>query len=379
MTAPVEAVSPHPIHLADNAIYPLRLAEGGWLLIDAGPDIEGGVPPGAAEASTWELAVAQAAAIGFAPAEVRAVLVTHGHIDHAGLAHRWAGAGNGARILVGRGDVAAVAGGQAWQEAQRQRRIRELARHGCPRAILEEFGAWGRAALSGWKWEPPPERSIDAVEDGAELALAGGARLRVIAAPGHTPGNLVALLLPRGGDRHGEESAGALFTGDTLLPTTVPTPGLHFPSEHGDPTAGHADGESTRWPSLPPFLASVGRLRTLFDGGAVRRVLPGHGTPVEGAAVVERLFTRFETHHARRARRIRAVLAGDAGGPPDGLTAYEVARGLFPHLPPARTGQAMTEVIGHLDVLLASGEAVGEGGTDGAVPVRYRLRAERRA
>jgi hypothetical protein len=39
-------------------------------------------------------------------------------------------------------------------------------------------------------------------------------------------------------------------------------------------------------------------------------------------------------------------------------SAYGIARRLFPHLPAARVGQAMTEVIGHLDVLLAAGEAI---------------------
>jgi glyoxylase-like metal-dependent hydrolase (beta-lactamase superfamily II) len=80
---------PFTIPPAGNTIYALRLQAGGVLLIDAGPDID----------DTWELAVAQAAVHGFAPSEVRTVLITHHHIDHAGLAALWAEAG--ARILVG--------------------------------------------------------------------------------------------------------------------------------------------------------------------------------------------------------------------------------------------------------------------------------------
>ena len=56
--------------LAGNVIYPLPLAEGGTLLVDAGPDVEG----------TWEVASA-----AVAPSEVRVVLITHAHVDHAGL------------------------------------------------------------------------------------------------------------------------------------------------------------------------------------------------------------------------------------------------------------------------------------------------------
>src|SRR5690606_13093036 len=116
----------------------------------------------------------------------------------------------------------------------------------------------------------------EAVDDGATFGLADGGTLRVLAAPGHTPGNLVAFI-------EGGPHEGTLFSGDTLLPTTIPTPGLHFPEGADRP----------RWPSLPPFLDSVARLRGL----SVRRILPGHGEAVDEPG---RLFARFEAHHAKR-------------------------------------------------------------------------------
>jgi glyoxylase-like metal-dependent hydrolase (beta-lactamase superfamily II) len=136
-----------------------------------------------------------------------------------------------------------------------------------------------------------------------------------------------------GGD--GGRAGLELCSGDTLLPDTIPTPGLHFPA--------WAEGE--RWPSLPPFLASVEALRGLD----VRRLLPGHGAAVEAPA---RLFERFEAHHARRASRLRALLDER----PD--SAFGLARRMFRRLPEERLGQALTELIGHLDVLVASGDAV---------------------
>ncbi|MYI82774.1 MAG: hypothetical protein F4056_05530 [Chloroflexi bacterium] len=154
----------------------------------------------------------------------------------------------------------------------------------------------------------------------------------MVAAPGHTPGNLVAFV----------EATGDLYSGDTLLPDTTPTPGLHFPA-----AADGAPGE--RWRSLPPFVASVERLRGL----GVRRVLPGHGAPVEGEAA-ERLFVRFERHHARRSALVRALLDERAD------SAFGLVRRLFPHLPDARIAQALAELIGQLDVLVARGEAIAE-------------------
>lgn len=320
---------PISIALGGNTIYALRLAEGGVLLVDAGPDIEG----------TWELAMEQAAGHGFVPPDVRAVLVTHYHIDHAGLAVRWAEAG--ARVLAGAMDVPAVVGGRGWYEARTPLRLDTLRRHGCPREVIEAQEE--QAARREYRWEPCPERSVRPVADGTAFPLEGGATLRVVSAPGHTPGNFVCWVA----------ETGDLYSGDTLLPATIPTPGLHFPG--GADGADGADGP--RWPSLPPFLRSVRRLRAL----PARRILPGHGAAVEEP---ERLFERFEAHHARRSRQLRALLEEA----PD--TAYGLARRMFSRIGPLHLAQATTEVIGHLDVLCGTGEALRE---DSHGYARYRL------
>ena len=331
---------PLPLPLGDNTAYALPLAEGGAILVDAGPDVPGfeGAPTGEgapiAEGGTWELLVALLAAGGIATSDVRAVLVTHQHLDHAGLAARWAA--EGARILAGAADVPALAGGQAWGDARRGARIAALIEHGVPAELVDRMSSPTRRRPPEYRWEPCPLDAIEAVADGAEFALEGGATLRAIHAPGHTPGNLVAFV----------EASGDLYSGDTLLPGTVPTPGLHFADAPADAEDG---GAGPRLPSLPDFVASVARLRALD----VRRVLPGHGAPVEGEGV-ERLFARFERHHARRPARVRALLEEQ----PD--TAFGLIGRLFPHLPEARIPQAMTELIGQLDVLVARGEAVAE-------------------
>jgi len=322
----VNGPAPPAITLGDNVVYPLSLADGGVLLVDGGPDFDlaDGEP-------TWAAAVRQARALGFAPDDVSVVLVTHAHIDHAGLVSRWAAVG--ARILVGAADVPAVRAGRASNEAQREPRFAELRRHGCPDDVIARLAALrGTRAL---RWTPCPREAMDTVTRERDLPLAGGDTLRVIPAPGHTPGNLVAFV-PERGD---------LYSGDTILPTTIPTPGLHFPTAVDAELEGGVNVDAPRWPSLPPFLRSVAALRAL----AARRVLPGHGGVVDDA---EALFERFAAHHARRARQVRRALAA---GP---TTAHAIARGMFPRLPAERIGQAMTEVIGHLDVIAEQGAAV---------------------
>lgn len=323
------------LHLLDNTCYLWPLAEGGWVLVDAGPDVVGdGV-------DTWDLAVAQCAAHGVTPADVRAVIVTHAHLDHAGLAHRWAAAG--ARVLAGTADLEAVRSGQAWADAQRAARLKALVQHGMPPDLVARHGAWGRATLAGWRWVPCAD--AEAVAEGATFPLADGRTLRVIAAPGHTPGNLVAYIASTGAQ------TGELCSGDTLLATTHPNPGLHFPRV--SPGAGGAAGP--REVSLPAFLASVAALRAL----GVQTVWPGHGAePIAGAAAVTQLIERFEQHHARRLARVLRVIASLHEAGAAGASAYDVVRGQFPHLPGERLGQAMTEAIGHLDVLHARGVLV---------------------
>lgn len=318
--------TPTPVRVAGNNLWPFPLADGGVLLVDAGWEPDG-------DLEAWGGIEAQAEALGFAARDVRAVVVTHEHIDHAGLAARWAR--EGARIVAARAATAALAAGLDGLRAQRLARTAELARQGAPAEVVA--GLLGTRTAQQ-RWEPCPLDAIDAAETSGPWALADGRALRLVLAPGHTPGNLVAVV---------EGTDGLdLCSGDTLLPTTIPTPGLHFPRV--------LEGDATRWPSLPPFLRSVAALRAL----PVSRILPGHGEVVEDPA---RLFTQFETHHARRARRVRAALAAARTA-----TAFEVTRAVFPRLPEARLGQAMTETIGHLDVLAEEVAARAETSDDGA-------------
>lgn len=305
------------VHLGGNALYAFRLAADGWALIDAGP------APASDPEAGWNELQAQLRAHDIETRAVRTVLITHAHADHAGLASRWAAAG--ARVLGGAGDIEALLTGAGAYESTRAARESELRRHGCPDAVLVAIARRPRAELA---WPGCPD--VEAAQDGDGFELADGRRLRVIEAPGHTRGNLVVAVEGPVGDAE-------LCSGDTLLPETIPTPGLHFPEGPDGP----------RWPSLPAFVASVERLHGLAPG----RLRPGHGVVVEGAEASRAVSARFLGHHARRAVRVRAALDGGA------RSAFEVARVLFPRLPAERLGQALTEVIGHFDLLVAAGDA----------------------
>lgn len=308
------------ITLRSNHIYAFRVAErvgGGRLLLDAGPDYEG----------AWEEAVGQGYASGFAPEQVRAVIVTHGHADHAGLAHRWAEAG--ARIFALAPDMTALTSGDGWREYQARRGREELRRHGCPPATLTRIDELRRERSTGLRWKGAPWGSVAPAVGDHVFPIEGSdgeISLRIVSAPGHTPGNLGAVV----------EETGEFYGGDTLLPGRIPSSGLHFHSSTGTP----------RWPSLPPYVGAV----EWIAGLSLARLLPAHDDRNESGALDPTTEARrFLAHYRRRREQVRDALAGGSA------TAYELAHALFPHLPEERVGQAMTEVIGHLDVRLQDG------------------------
>ena len=115
---------------------------------------------------------------------------------------------------------------------------------------MDHWGGWEvmRAALSApvlagaEETEIEASRAVERLADGAELAV-GGASLRVLHTPGHTPGSICLLL------------GGVVFTGDTLFP--------------GGPGASQSNA------LLKQEIASI-TLR-LYALPAETVVLPGHG------------------------------------------------------------------------------------------------------
>ena len=155
---------------------PLWILEGnGWLLAPrgAGGDcVVVDVPP------SPEALVSRIDALGLNPV---AVLLTHGHVDHAG------GAGALLRIL-GRSVPVHVHPAD-----------RDLVLH------PERDGVMARVAPDVC---PPPANALVPMTDGATL-IVGGVKMTAVHTPGHTPGSVC--LLVEGGARP------LLFSGDTLF------------------------------------------------------------------------------------------------------------------------------------------------------------------
>ena len=255
--------------------------------------------------------------------DLERIVISHQHIDHLGLVDILARR-SGAEVVAL--DLLAPVVENFGADAERDDELAEalMLRHGIPRDVVtalrsvsRSFRAWGGAA------------KVDTtVPDGGTLAFAGRT-LHVHHRPGHSPSDTVF---------HDPERA-ILLAADHLLLRISSVPLISRPlgGKSGEPGNGRPQ-------ALVTYLRSLEETRSMDD---VELVLTGHGDPVtDHVGVIEDRFTL----HDRRARKIARLVTERP------RTAYEVATSLWGNVAVTQAFLTLSEVLGHVDLLVARGE-----------------------
>lgn len=227
-------------------------------------------------------------------ADVDALLLTHGHVDHAGNAHRFE-----APVYAGAGEESNIETFRAEGASRNDDYAKALRWHGMPEEPLRTIRA-----------------SEDAVDKFTEDTTLSGTLhdgqiigdLQVIATPGHTAGSVCFL--------HENQ----LVTGDTLLERI---------------TSNAVELRNVDKGRFHQYVETIRGLERFVDC----ECLPGHHTPFP---ITHDVIHYHVDSHERRAKRIQSILK-------EPMTAWQIMRQIFPGLQgPGPWFMGMAEVVGHL-------------------------------
>jgi glyoxylase-like metal-dependent hydrolase (beta-lactamase superfamily II) len=271
------------------------------------------------------------AARGHSVEDIELLVVSHQHIDHFGLAAILARR-SGAEVAAL--DALAPYLSRYSEQADADDSFAEdiMLRHGIPpevvtalRAVSAGFRAWGSAV-----------EVTRPLADGSELRLRDRT-LKVLHRPGHSPSDTV----------FHDEARSILLAADHLIKHISSNPLL------ARPLGAEPDYLGPRPRALVSYMASLAQTREM----SLSLVLPGHGPPiVDHVALIDERMRL----HRRRAEKIRRLVEAQP------RTAHEIAHELWGNVAVTQAYLTLSEVLGHVDLLLADGEVV-EQEADGVV------------
>jgi glyoxylase-like metal-dependent hydrolase (beta-lactamase superfamily II) len=275
-------------------------------LVDAGPN----------SGTSFDELQRGVAGLGHSLEDIELVILTHQHIDHLGLVSLVA-SHSGAEVAAIDAAVPYVENYSDEAQADDDFAYDMMLRHGIPedvatalRSVSRAFQAWGSRA-----------DVTRVLHDGDEMRFRDRT-LRVHHRPGHSPTDTVF---------HDSER-GILLAADHLLKHISSNPLITPPR----------DGSGERPQSLVTYLESLRATRAMD----VSLVLPGHGEPITAHRPL--IDERFALHE-RRATKIERLIAERP------RTAHEIAQALWGNIAVTQAYLTLSEVLGHVDVLLNAG------------------------
>jgi glyoxylase-like metal-dependent hydrolase (beta-lactamase superfamily II) len=258
------------------------------------------------------------AAHGHTVEDIELLVISHQHMDHFGLASILARR-SGAEVAALDGLAPFLANYGAQTDLDDSFAERTMLRHGIPpeivtalRAVSAGFRAWGSAV-----------QVTRPLSDGAELRLRDRT-LRVLHRPGHSPSDTVFF----------DEERSIMLAADHLIAHISSNPLLARPLDASE------EYDGPRPQALVTYMESLRLTRAM----ELSLVLPGHGRPITDHAPL--IDERFRMHR-RRAEKIHRLIASKP------RTAHEIAQELWGNVAVTQAFLTLSEVLGHVDLLLA--------------------------
>ncbi len=286
------------------------IGKGPVTLIDTGPKFTG----------SFEMVRSQLKSLSFDFSDVERIILTHGHIDHFGMAELIKkAAGRTIPCHLHRDDI--------WRTS---------------RPYIQE-GIWGEEVMSFTRVAGMPDFAIDRMkrrsaffkhlcdpledvipmEDG-EIFSGEGFRLKAIHTPGHSPGSCCLY----------DFESKVLFTGDHVIKHITPNPIMEVrKSLLSDPD----------YQSLRSYEGSLAKIEDLD----VRFAFSGHGEFIDDFTG---LISRYRLHHEQRKRQIYEAIRSRS------RSIYDLSTDLFPGIPESEIFLAVSEIYSHLEVLMNNGQ-----------------------
>jgi glyoxylase-like metal-dependent hydrolase (beta-lactamase superfamily II) len=275
-------------------------------LVDAGPN----------SGTSFDELQRGIARLGHGLDEIELVILTHQHIDHLGLVSLVA-AHSGAEVAAIDVAVPFVKNFSVEAQADDDFARETMLRHGIPEDVVSALSSVSRA-FRAWGARAEVTRVL---RDGEEMSFRDRI-LHVHHRPGHSPTDTVF---------HDRERR-ILIAADHLLGHISSNPLITRPPE----------GSAERPQALVTYIQSLKATRDMD----VELVLPGHGDPVTDHRTL--IDERFALHR-RRADKIHRLIVERP------RTAYEIAQALWGNVAVTQAYLTLSEVLGHIDLLLADG------------------------
>jgi glyoxylase-like metal-dependent hydrolase (beta-lactamase superfamily II) len=297
---------PIPTPFAVGRVNVYLIEDDPLTLVDTGPN----------SATSFDELTSGLAALGHALEDLELVVITHQHIDHLGLVSIVAQR-SGADVAAL--DVAVPYVESFSQEAQKDDEFARsvMLRNGIPEDVVSALSAVSQA-FRAWGSRADVTRVL---RDGEEMSFRDR-RFRVHHRPGHSPTDTIF---------HDRERR-ILIAADHLLGHISSNPLITRPP----------DRSAERPQALVTYLRSLEATREMD----VDLVLPGHGEPIaDHRALIDERFAL----HRRRAEKIHGLIAEQP------RTAYEIAQELWGNIAVTQAYLTLSEVLGHVDLLLNAG------------------------